>query len=46
MLQDAAEKAVAGDIFKSMESDIVRNSILDTGVRIDGLDQDGAPDRL
>ena len=38
MLQDAAEKAVAGDIFKSMESDIVRNSILDTGVRIDGRD--------
>ena len=38
MLQDATEKAVAGDIFKSMESDIVRNSILDTGVRIDGRD--------
>ena len=38
ILQDAAEKAVAGDIFKSMESDIVRNSILDTGVRIDGRD--------
>ena len=38
MLQDAAEKAVAGDIFKSMESDIVRNSILDTGVGIDGRD--------
>ncbi|MGB1006293.1 MAG: polyribonucleotide nucleotidyltransferase [Thalassobaculaceae bacterium] len=38
MLQEAAEKAVAGDIFKSMESDIVRNSILDTGVRIDGRD--------
>jgi len=38
MLQDAAEKAVAGDIFKSMESDTVRNSTLDTGVRIDGRD--------
>ena len=38
MLQEAAEKAVAGDIFKSMESDIVRNSILDTGLRIDGRD--------
>jgi len=30
--------AVLGDILKSLESDIVRRDILDTGVRIDGRD--------
>ena len=33
---NAAELAVAGKVFKSMEQDIVRGSILKTGKRIDG----------
>jgi polyribonucleotide nucleotidyltransferase len=33
-----AELAVAGGVFKDLESDIVRGSILDTGLRIDGRD--------
>ena len=32
------ELAVFGDVFKSLESDIVRGTILDTGMRIDGRD--------
>ncbi len=34
----AAELAVAGKVFKTMEADVVRNNILDTGKRIDGRD--------
>ena len=32
------ERAVFGDVFKGLESDIVRGTILDTGMRIDGRD--------
>ncbi len=35
---NAPSKTVVGNIFKSIESDIVRNGILDTGNRIDGRD--------
>lgn len=35
---NAPSKSVVGNIFKSVESDIVRNGILDTGSRIDGRD--------
>ncbi len=35
---DEAELAAAPDAFKAMESDIVRGTILDTGLRIDGRD--------
>ncbi len=35
---NAAELAVAGDVFKGLESDVVRGNILKTGVRIDGRD--------
>lgn len=38
LLEDEAHIAVAGGVLKSMESDIVRGSILDTGNRIDGRD--------
>ncbi|WP_235830171.1 polyribonucleotide nucleotidyltransferase [Algihabitans albus] len=33
-----AELAVFGDVFKALESDVVRGTILDTGSRIDGRD--------
>src|SRR4029077_21166448 len=33
-----AEAAVFGGVFKDLESDVVRNNILDTGLRIDGRD--------
>ncbi len=33
-----AELAVAGGVFKDLESDIVRGNILETGIRIDGRD--------
>ena len=36
--QDAAELAVAPDVFKDLESEIVRSNILRTGTRIDGRD--------
>ncbi|MEM8935971.1 MAG: polyribonucleotide nucleotidyltransferase [Pseudomonadota bacterium] len=36
--ENALSKGVAGGILKSIEADIVRNSILDTGQRIDGRD--------
>jgi len=29
---------IAGDVFKHLEADVVRNAILDTGLRIDGRD--------
>jgi len=35
---DPIEKNVLGSVFKSIEADIVRNGILDTGKRIDGRD--------
>ncbi len=35
---DEDERAVFGDVFKGLESDIVRGTILDTGMRIDGRD--------
>ena len=35
---NAAELAVAGKVLKTMEADVVRNNILDTGKRIDGRD--------
>ncbi|MGV6800585.1 MAG: polyribonucleotide nucleotidyltransferase [bacterium] len=34
----AIDKAIVGSLLKSLESDIVRNGILDTGNRIDGRD--------
>ncbi|OIR09174.1 polyribonucleotide nucleotidyltransferase [mine drainage metagenome] len=37
-LTDAAEIAVAADVFKGLESDVVRGNILKTGRRIDGRD--------
>ncbi len=36
--ENAAEVAVAGAVFKHMESDVVRGNILKTGRRIDGRD--------
>jgi polyribonucleotide nucleotidyltransferase len=35
---NAAELAVAPDVFKGLESDVVRGNILKTGIRIDGRD--------
>ncbi|MTJ82534.1 MAG: polyribonucleotide nucleotidyltransferase [Telmatospirillum sp.] len=35
---NAAELAVAPDVFKSLESEVVRGNILKTGIRIDGRD--------
>ena len=37
-LTEAAEIAVAADVFKGLESDVVRGNILKTGLRIDGRD--------
>ena len=36
--ENALDKSVVGGLFKSIESDIVRGGILDTGERIDGRD--------
>jgi polyribonucleotide nucleotidyltransferase len=36
--ENALPKSVVGGLFKAIESDIVRNGILDTGERIDGRD--------
>ena len=36
--ENALDKGVVGGLFKSIESDIVRGGILDTGERIDGRD--------
>ena len=36
--EDAISAGVVGGLFKSVEADIVRNGILDTGERIDGRD--------
>ncbi|TNE59339.1 MAG: polyribonucleotide nucleotidyltransferase, partial [Alphaproteobacteria bacterium] len=36
--EEAISDTVLKDIFKSVEADIVRNNILDTGLRIDGRD--------
>ena len=38
LLSEPAELAVAADILKTMESDVVRGNILATGIRIDGRD--------
>ena len=38
LLETENEIAVANDVLKAMEADIVRGSILDTGIRIDGRD--------
>ena len=35
---NAIDKAIVGSLLKSVESDIVRNAVLDTGTRIDGRD--------
>ena len=35
---DAAERELAGKLFKEVEKDIVRGAILETGLRIDGRD--------
>jgi polyribonucleotide nucleotidyltransferase len=35
---DAPSASLVGEVLKELESDIVRNSILDTGIRIDGRD--------
>jgi polyribonucleotide nucleotidyltransferase len=35
---DAPSPSLVGEVLKEIESDIVRNSILDTGIRIDGRD--------
>jgi polyribonucleotide nucleotidyltransferase len=35
---DAPSPSLVGEVLKELEADIVRNSILDTGVRIDGRD--------
>jgi polyribonucleotide nucleotidyltransferase len=35
---DAPSPSLVGEVLKELESDIVRNSILDTGIRIDGRD--------
>src|SRR5262249_9341967 len=36
--EDQADAQTLNNLFKKVESDIVRNSILDTGLRIDGRD--------
>jgi len=36
--ENALDKTIVGSLLKSLESDIVRNGILDTGERIDGRD--------
>ncbi len=36
--ENAIDRSIVGSILKSVESDIVRNGILDTGERIDGRD--------
>lgn len=33
-----AESAVVGEVFKNLEADVLRNAVLDTGLRIDGRD--------
>ena len=38
LLEDDAEIAVSGGVMKGLEADIVRGTILDTGIRIDGRD--------
>ncbi len=38
LVDDAAALAVAGEVFKGLESDVVRGNILKTGQRIDGRD--------
>ena len=38
LLSEDAEIAVASEVFKGLESDVVRGNILKTGVRIDGRD--------
>ena len=38
LLSDEADLAVAGEVFKHLESDVVRGNILKTGKRIDGRD--------
>jgi polyribonucleotide nucleotidyltransferase len=38
IFEDAAERELAGKLFKDVEKDIVRGAILETGVRIDGRD--------
>ena len=35
---DAPSSSLVGEVLKELEADIVRNSILDTGIRIDGRD--------
>jgi polyribonucleotide nucleotidyltransferase len=35
---DAPSPSLVGEVLKELEADIVRNSILDTGIRIDGRD--------
>ncbi len=36
--EEGLDTAKAGELFKKLEKDIVRNNILDTGIRIDGRD--------
>ena len=38
IFEDAAEREIAGKLFKGVEKDIVRGAILETGIRIDGRD--------
>ena len=38
LVDNAAELAVGGEVFKGLESDVVRGNILKTGLRIDGRD--------
>jgi polyribonucleotide nucleotidyltransferase len=38
LFPDAAQKEKAAKLFKSVEKDLVRGAILDTGIRIDGRD--------
>jgi polyribonucleotide nucleotidyltransferase len=38
IFEDAAEREIAGKLFKDVEKDIVRGAILETGIRIDGRD--------
>jgi polyribonucleotide nucleotidyltransferase len=38
IFEDAAERELAGKLFKDVEKDIVRGAILETGIRIDGRD--------
>src|SRR5690606_24366221 len=33
-----AELAVVGEVFKNLEAEVLRNAVLDTGIRIDGRD--------